>query len=210
MTAQLFMGTFILPVGAQGSLPPDAAPGFPIGIGEKGTAPYPKPGALQGNTLKLALIAATMRAIGMEILYYENELRAAKERPENSADIALLDGKIADLKNELARTALLEPSNYSLPKTRRVRVTPKKPYSYGSSLDIDGSGKKNPVYYAAGIQGDDFSMFEVRNKYALTIYLLRSKAFESGQKKGHYVFIMAPSGPGPGFKAPDSGVKKDF
>lgn len=204
------MGMLVLPTGAQGSLPPDAPPGFPIGIGEKSTTPYPKPGALQGNTLKLALIAATMRAIGMEILYYENELRAAKERPENSADIALLDGKIADLKNELARTALLEPSDYSLPKTRRVRVTPKKPYNYGSILDIDGSGKKNPVYYAAGIQGDDFSMFEVRKKYALTIYLLWPKDSEPGQKRGNYVFIIAPSEPGPGFKAPDSGVKKDF
>ncbi len=195
------MGTLVFPAGAQSSLPPDAALG---GIGEKGTAPYPKPGVLQGNALKSALIAATMRAIGMEILYSENELRAAKARSGDFADIARLDEKITDLKNELAKTALLEPSDYSLPKTRRVRVTPKKPYSYGSSLDIDGSGKKNPVYYAAGIQGDDFSMLEVRNKYALTIYLLRPKAFESGQKKGHYVFIMAPSGPGPGFKAPDS------
>ena len=208
--ALLFMGTLVLPTGAQGSLPPYAAPVFPVGTGEKGAAPYPKPGALRGNVLKSALIAATMRAIRMEILCYENELRAAKEKPGNSTDIARLDEKIADLKSELAEAARLEPSNYSLPKTRRVRVSAKKPYNYGSILDIDGSGKKKPVYYAAGILGDDFSMFEVGNKYALTIYLLWPKDSESGKKAGYYVYIMAPSEPGPGFKAPDSGTRGYF
>ena len=204
------MGTLVVPTGAQGSSPLHAAPVPPVAIGETGATLNPKLGALQGNALKSALIAATMRAIGMDILCYENEQRAIREKSGNQAAIALLDGKIADLKNELAKTALLEPSSYSTPKTRRVRITPKKPYNYGSILDFDGSDKKKPAYYAAGIQGDDFSMFEIGNRYALTIYLLRPKDAGLGQKNGYYVFIMAPADPGSGFKMPDSGAKGSY
>jgi hypothetical protein len=170
---------------------------------EKGSVWLVQPGPMKERTLKSALIAATMRAIQMEIKLQGTRLLAAKNNPENSENIPLLEQRIAELKEELARTGRMGPSDYVLPKKKQVRVVPTKPYDYGSVLELDNHNPSEPSYYIAGIQGDDFSLLEAGKRYTLILYLLRPCNVGAASPPSFYVFVMAPAEPGPGFQAPD-------
>lgn len=171
--------------------------GSPPGSGGPGQSPAGAgfPGAMKESALKAALIAATARSIGMDIAALTSRLA---ESPAGGDEASGLERKIAELKDELARTVILSLADYAVPEKKKITFKPKKDLGYGSALNSD--------FIVAGTQADDFSLLEAGKQYSVDAYVLRVRA--SGRKgdAGRYVFLMAPASASPGFSAPDQGA----
>mgnify|MGYP001213018001 CR=1 FL=1 len=140
--------------------------------------------------LKSALLSATVRAIGFEIQMYEIRLNAAKNGPGDPANIPVFETKIAELKDELARTAQTAPSDFVLPPRKTVQVTVTQPYTYGAILEVDNMTRSGPFYHVTGITDDDFSLLQPGKTYALTLYLVRTRDYVLPSAENAYVYVQ--------------------
>ncbi len=151
----------------------------------------PSPGdpTPEGDRLKSALMSATMRAIGFEIQMYEIRLNAAKNGPGEPANVPVFEAKIATLKDELAHTSQMAPSDFALPPKEIVHITVTQPYTYGSMLEVDNITRSGPFYHVTGITNDDFSLLEPGKKYALAIYVVRPRDYVLPFAENAYVYV---------------------
>jgi len=140
--------------------------------------------------LKSALLSATMRAIGFEIQMYEIRLNAAQNGPGDPANIPVFETKIAELKDELTRTAQMAPSEFVLPPRKTVQVTVTQPYTYGAILEVDNMTRSGPFYHVTGITDDDFSLLQPGKTYALTLYPVRPRDYVLPSAENAYVYVQ--------------------
>lgn len=204
--AVIILALMVPPYVTNAQAPLKSPPIFPEDLQETentGILPFAFLKDPQKNKLKSALITATLRAVEMEIQLYEGRLQSALSNQENQEKVSMLERKIAELKYEFAKTTQITPSTYMLPKRKQVNIIVTKPYNYGTLLEFTNSAGSCPFYYIAGIQGDDFSLLEVRNRYVLTLYLLRPRDYDPLYATSFYVYVMAPAPQSPGFSAPD-------
>lgn len=153
--------------------------------------------------LKAELLAAEMLSINMDIDFYEKELDRAKGEARQQ-DVLAMEKRISALKSVLEKLRSTDSAHYSLPLKRRISVRPTTAYGIGSVLESDDQKPGNTIYRVVGIQGDDFSLLEPGRWYSLEVYILRARD-ASVPVQEYYVYVMAPSEPGPGFSAPDEG-----
>jgi hypothetical protein len=157
--------------------------------------------------LKPALMSATMRAIGFEIQMYEIRLKAAKNGPGDPANVPVFEAKIAALKDELAYTSQMAPSDFALPAKEVVNVTVTQPYTYGSMLEVDNMTRSGPFYHVTGITNDDFSLLQPGKKYTLTIYIVRPRDYVLPFAEDAYVYVQIGN---QAAGAPQAGADQQF
>lgn len=189
---------FLIPVGAQGGLSVDALPDFqPISADSGHGGLFPE----KENDIKANLLAAEILSINIDIDSYEKDKKGAAQQQ----NIPALEERICILSAMAEKMRSLDPAHFSLPIKRRIRIHPTRVYGIGSVLETGESQSKKAIYRAAGIQGGDFSLLEPGRWYSLEVYILRARDIIASVPE-YYVYIMAPSEPGPGFFAPDDGA----
>lgn len=166
--------------------------------------------AAQADPLPQALLAATRRAIEMEMKSYQSRLEAAERGVGPPENVAKFKGKLAELKGWLDKYGAMDPGQYTLgtpaadaaavledarkygpvePAVKRV-VTAwvKEVQKEGSTLFLEEMSKSGPFYHMAGVVGDDYSRFKLGEKYTLTIYLVYKREY-FGLVADYYVYV---------------------
>ena len=137
-----------------------------------------------GTELREALLAATVRAIGLEIGAARGKLKAAEEGTGPQENVEGFRRKIRDLEAERAKFDSLEPGGYPAPvKTpadpasvlessggsgpvlppaiREAAVRVDGPCADGALLPVEGASRSGPFYHLAGIAGGDYYVYVV-------------------------------------------------
>ncbi len=156
-------------------------------------------------TLRAKLLAAEILSVNIDIESYKKEIDTAKGEARQQ-DILAMEKRISTLNSALEKLSSTDPAHYVLPIKRRISVRPTTVYGIGSVLERDDQKSGNAIYRVVGIQGDDFSLLEPGRWYSLEVYILRARD-ASVPIPEYYVYVMAPSEPGPGFSAPDEGAQ---
>lgn len=158
-------------------------------------------------------VAATIRAIGMEIGNTAMKIDAARNGPGNPANLPSLQARKDELEKELRSYVLMEPKDYVLPEPRTVRITVTTGYGPGSLLELDDMSKSGPFLHLAGIGGDDWSVLQPGGRYTLTVYPVYRREYVLPFAQSLYVHAVAPgregtagasTPPGPARKHPVS------
>jgi hypothetical protein len=160
--------------------------------------------------LNRALIAATGKAIELEIRGYEDRLNTALSSVGPEDNVAKFKQRIADLKNELEKYKNMRPEDYPAIKTDReaetnfdtltafgpvipaikkeIAVSVSGTFQPGALLEIDGMTKSGPFYHIVGIKGDDWGVFKAGKHYSLELYLVYKREY-FGFISDFYVYI---------------------
>ncbi len=157
------------------------------------------------GTLKANLLAAEILSINIDIDFYKNEIDKAKDEARQQ-DVLAMEKRVSTLNNILEKLSSTDPAHYVLPIKRRISVRPTMVYGIDSVLERDDQKSGNAIYRVVGIQGDNFSLLEPGRWYSLEVYILRARD-ACVPIPEYYVYVMAPSEPGPGFSAPDEGAQ---
>ena len=162
--------------------------------------------------LRMDLLAATIRAIELEIDAARKKLKTAEEGtgPEGNAD--RFRQKIRDLEAERARFGGLKPADYPSPVRapadpasvletsdgfgpvlppviREVTLTVDGPCANGALLPVKGTSRSGPFYHLAGIAGGDYAVLKPGMKYRLELCLVYRREY-FGLIGDYYVYVV--------------------
>lgn len=164
-------------------------------------------GGMEETKLKTDLQTAMIRSIDIDIQLYTAQLDLALAQRACQKKVAELRDAIATLNQERKKVCQLSPFTMELPEQRRLVIDTNAPYNYGAALSLASKRKDSPVYYIAGIAGDDLSVLEHRGRQPITVYILRHRFYndkdDTKEPASYYVYITLPGEAGPGFSSPD-------
>jgi hypothetical protein len=162
-----------------------------------------------GPDLKKSLVAATAKALEMEIRDYQVKLKSARDGVGPKENVEKFKARLAELEKDLARFKSMDPAAYPNPRIADkagpdaleakygpvlpprkiyVGVTVDAPYYNGSLLDLDGATKSGPFYHLAGIEGDCPCVLKTGKHYRLGVYLLYRREY-FGFIQDYYVYV---------------------
>ena len=159
----------------------------------------------EGLALKRALLAATQRAIDLELRGYEARLKTAEAGTGPAGNVALFQNRVAEAKARLAQFQNMPPADYPMPteeaprpfdgegqygpvvpaQRQTIRVTPEAPCREGSLLGAEGATRSGPFYHVAG---GAYERMEPGRTYNVTVYLVYKRDY-FGHIPDNYVYI---------------------
>lgn len=162
-------------------------------------------GSTEGVKLKKEVQNAMIRSIDIDIQLYTTRLNLVLGQGTRQEEVTVLQQALAALNQERQYVSQLSPSMMKSPEQRRLTIKTNTPYNYGSVLNPASKKNNPPLYYIAGIAGDDFSVLEHRGQQSVTVYVLRRRSYKehATEPDGYYVYIAIPGEAGPGFSSPD-------
>jgi hypothetical protein len=163
--------------------------------------------------LRKELLAATVRALELEIQATEGKLKAAGEGTGPGENVARFRQELHDLEAELARFRRMNPEEYPAPvrsavdpglaletsagfgpvfppEIRDVMVTIDRPAADGALLAARGASKSGPFYHLAGIAGGDYGALKPGRKLRLELCLVYRREY-FGLIGDYYVYVMS-------------------
>lgn len=165
-----------------------------------------------GADARKALLAATVKAVELEIKAAREKLKAAEEGTVSKQNVERFRQKIRSLEAELARFASLEPGEYPEPVKapsdpasvlessgrfgpvlppviREAAVRVESPCADGVLLPVEGASRSGPFYHLAGIAGGDYGVLKPGKKYRLELGLVYRREY-FGFIGDYYVYVM--------------------
>jgi len=163
------------------------------------------------NPVLADLLAATSRAIGLELEATRRKLKTAeKDQPENAEKFRQ---KLRDLEAERRKFAGLQPDEYPAPVLqspdassilessggsgallppviREVVVPADGPYGEGDLLSVEGTSKSGPFYHLAGIAGGDYGLLNAGKRRRLALCLVYRREY-FGLIGNYYVYVLS-------------------
>jgi hypothetical protein len=161
--------------------------------------------------IRKALLAATVKAIEMEIRGYEAKLKVAESGTGPTSNTALFKDRIAEAKGRLGTFQKLDPADYPAPgteaasvdlfdesgygpvvpaKRETVKVALKAPLREGALLEVEGTSKSGPFYHLAGVLEGVESRLEPGSTREATLHLVYKREYV-GFFSDYYVCITA-------------------
>jgi hypothetical protein len=183
--------------------------GFAAALALCATAPLC---ADDGVALKRELLAATVRAIELEIEACGARLRAAGAGTGPRESVERLRAKLEALEAERSQYARMAPEQYPNPVRqdaapvlepspgfgpvlppllRDVRVAVEGPQADGFLLPVEGTSRSGPFYRLAGIAGSDYGVLRRGKLARLTVCLVYRREY-FGLIGDYYVYILDP------------------
>ncbi len=163
-----------------------------------------------GPGLKEALIAATKRAITLELKSYQDKLTAAENGLGPRENVEEFKARIAAFEAERDRFQKMKPEGYPAPTAaeeadgifsgsdavgpvvpavkRTIPVLVRNTYEWGSLLDVEGASRSGPFYRLAGIKGGCACVLKKNVHYDLTVYVVFRREY-FGLIKDYYVYV---------------------
>jgi hypothetical protein len=166
-----------------------------------------------GTELKKALLAATVRAVGLEIEAARKKLKSAEEGTGPQENVERFRQKIRDLEAEQARFGSLKPEDYPAPVRtpadpasvletsggfgpvlppviRKATVDVDVPCVDGALLPVRGASRSGPFYHLAGIAGGDYGILKPGKQYRLELCLVYRREY-FGLIGDYYVYVLS-------------------
>ena len=166
-----------------------------------------------GTELRGSLLAATVRAIELEIGAARVKLKAAEGGTGPQENAERFRRQIRDLEAERARLAALEPGGYPAPVKeaagpasvlessaghgpllppviREAVVRLEGPCAEGDLLPVEGATRSGPFFRLAGIAGGDYGLLRPGRKLRLELCLVYRREY-FGLIGDHYVYVLA-------------------
>ena len=166
-----------------------------------------------GADLQKSLLAATVRAIELEIEATRQKLKTAEEGTGPEENVQRFRQKLRDLEAEQARLARLKPEEYPEPVKgssdpgsifessggsgpvlppllREATVQIDAPCAEGALLPVEGTSKSGPFYHLAGITGDDYGILKPGKKLRLQLCLVYRREY-FGLIGDFYVYVLS-------------------
>lgn len=162
--------------------------------------------------LKRELIAATQRAIAMEVSACEQSLLSAQGGLGPAGNSEKFTKRMAELKRQQEAFQIMEPFHYQLgtakepgpeaffesvefgsmtPSPKKIlKVELKEPYKAGSILQVEGMTRSGPFYRAVGIVGNDYAQLKPGKVHEITVHLIYKREY-FGLIPDFYVYIMS-------------------
>ena len=158
------------------------------------------------DALKAALLAATRKAIDLELEGYESRLEAARKGLGPASNVARFEGRVAEAKARLERFRNLPVTEYPDPvavppaepfgaegsygpvvpaREMAIRVKPTTRYREGSLLEAEGTTRSGPFYHLAG---GEYASLVPGHTYEVTVYLVYRREYVSFIPDG-YVYV---------------------
>ena len=173
-------------------------------------------GLLQADTgaeLQKSLLAATVRAIELEIEATRMKLKAAEAGTGPKENVERFRQKIRDLEAEQAKFGSLKPAEYPAPVEapsdpasvlesssgsgpvlppviREVTVRVQGPCIEGTLLPVEGASKSGPFYHLSGITGGDYGILKPGKKHRLQLCLVYRREY-FGLIGDFYVYVLS-------------------
>jgi hypothetical protein len=161
--------------------------------------------------LAKALLAATVRAVDLEVEGYRARLRAAESGTGQQDNAERFRQRIAALEAERAKLGRMKPEEYPEPLRpqadggsilepdggfgvvlppvlREVTATIDQPAADGALLSVNGTSRSGPFYHLAGIKGGDYGVLKRAKQYRLTLCLVYRREY-FGFIGDYYVFV---------------------
>ncbi len=161
--------------------------------------------------LAKALLAATVRAIDLEVEGYRTRLRAAETGTGPRDNVERFKQRIAALEAEREKLGRMKPEEYPEPVRqqadpasvleltagfgpvlppvlRDVTVTVDQPCADGTLLSVAGTSRSGPFYHLAGIKGGDYAALKRGKQYRLTLCLVYRREY-FGLIGDYYVYV---------------------
>ena len=166
--------------------------------------------------LRQDLLAATLRAIGLEIQETERKLQAAQAGTGSEENLRRFRQKLADLERERDRLAGLDPEDYPAPVSdpaeagsvldeatgfgtvippliREVVTEAGGPCTAGrcgdgAQLAVEGTSRSGPFYRLAGIAGGDYGLLKPGKRLRLELCLVYRREY-FGLIGDYYVYV---------------------
>jgi len=163
------------------------------------------------NPVLADLLAATGRAIGLELEATRRKLEAAeKDHPETAERFRQ---NLRDLEEERRKCARLQPEKYPAPVLqspdassilesssgsgallppviREVVVPADGTYGEGDLLQVEGTSKSGPFYHLAGIAGGDYGLLKAGKRQRLALCLVYRREY-FGLIGNYYVYVLS-------------------
>ena len=174
--------------------------------------------AESGAELRAALLAATLRAIDLEITAAGQRLKAAEAGTGPQENVERFRQKIRDLETERARFAAMAPEEYPAPVEkpsesgsvlessassgpvlppllRRVTLEADGPCADSPCADdallaVRGTSKSGPFYHLAGIAGGDYGILKRGKAQRLELCLVYRREY-FGFIGDYYVYVRS-------------------
>jgi len=175
-----------------------------------GVSLRPQAPAAEDLSLNRGLLAATVRALEMELKGYEERLKTAEKGVGPAENVERYKARIAQVKGWLETYRTMNPADYALPgpgeapvpeldtlkkfgpetppQRKTVRATLTGACAEGSTLEVEGMTKSGPFFHVAGIAGGDYGRLEVGKSYDLTLYLVYRREYV-GMFPSYLVYI---------------------
>ena len=161
--------------------------------------------------LAKALLAATARAIDLEVDGYRTRLRAAETGTGPRDNVERFKQRIAALEAEREKLGRMKPEEYPEPVRpqaeaglvlelaagfgpvlppvlREVTVTVDQPCADGTLLSVEGTSRSGPFYHLAGIKSGDYAALKRGKQYRLTLCLVYRREY-FGLIGDYYVYV---------------------
>ena len=181
----------------------------------QGAVPRPAPATGAGGEARdprEALLAATVRAIELEIESTRQKLKAAEAGTGSKDNIERFRQKLQGLEVEQAGFRAMaadeypapvrqEPNQMSIleksaghgavlpPVIREIVITVDAPLGDGAQLIVEGTSKSGPFYHLAGIDGGDYGILKKGRRYRLTVALVYRREY-FGLIGNYFVHVM--------------------
>lgn len=162
------------------------------------------------NPVLSNLLAATLKAIGLELEATRMKLIAAEEGSKENVE--RFKQKIRDLMVGQARVTGLGSERYPVPviespdpasglessggfgpvlppRIREVTVMLDGPCAEGDLLPVEGTSKSGPFYHLAGIAGGDYRLLKPGKKFRLRLCLVYRREY-FGLIDDFYVYVL--------------------
>ncbi len=161
--------------------------------------------------LARALIAATVKAVDLELEGYRARLRTAETGTGPRENVERFRQRIAGLEAERAKFDGMKPEEYPEPvrpqaegaaileqtegfgpvlppALREVTVAIDQPIADGALLSVAGASRSGPFYHIAGIKGGDYAALKRGKSYRLTLCLVYRREY-FGLIGDYYVYV---------------------
>ena len=181
----------------------------------QGVVPRPAPATGAGGETRdprEALLAATVRSIGLEIESTRQKLKAAEAGTGPKDNIERFRQKLQGLEAEEARFGVMAADEYPAPVKqapdqpsileqsaghgpvlppviREIVITVDAPLGDGAQLSVEGTSKSGPFYHLAGIDGGDYGILKTGRRYRLTVALVYRREY-FGLIGNYFVHVM--------------------
>jgi len=166
-----------------------------------------------GADLQKSLLAATLKAVELEIVATRQKLNAAEQGTGPKDNVERFRQKIRDLEAEQARFGRMKPEEYPAPVKkpsdpasilepsgsfgpvlppliREAVVKVDGRCAEGSLLPVEGASKSGPFYHLAGIAGGDYGILKPGKKYRLQLGLVYRREY-FGLIGNFYVYVLS-------------------
>jgi hypothetical protein len=160
--------------------------------------------------LRRGLLAATVRAVELEIRACEEKLKTAEDGVGPADNVERFRKQLAELRGHLQAFTQMGPAGYPAPtaaapapeelleqaawgpvlpaRRQVVRVRLEEECKEGTLLNVEGMTRSGPFYHVAGIAGEARARLKPGSRRDVTLYLVYKRDYV-GRIPNHYVYI---------------------